>query len=179
VMGSNPSYFGNGGEECLVEGVSWDDCQSFIKKLNQMEGKDLYNFPTEAQWEYACRAGMRTPFFFGNCLSTDEANYDGNYPYSGCSKGKCRTETTPVYSFWANAWGLYDMHGNVWEWCRDWYGDYPKGSVTDPVGPSSGDFRVIRGGSWDDYARYCRSAYRDYFSPDDRDGYLGFRLLRS
>ena len=138
VMGSNPSYFKNCGDDCPVENVSWDDAQEFIKKLNQKEGKSEYRLPAEAEWEYAARAGTATPFAFGKCLSTDEANYDGNSPIAGCAKGIYREKTLPAGSLKANAWGLYDMHGNVWEWCRDWYGEYPAGSVTNPEGSSTG-----------------------------------------
>ena len=138
VMGNNPSHFDECGDDCPVEKVSWDDVQEFIKKLSRMDGRE-YRLPTEAEWEYAARAGTTTPFTYGRCLSTDQANYDGNYPLSGCDKGEYRKRTIPVGSLDApNAWGLHDMHGNVWEWCQDWYGNYPSGSVTDPTGPSSG-----------------------------------------
>ncbi len=179
VMGSNPSGFKNCGDDCPVEKVSWTSAQTFIQKLNQKEGTDKYRLPTEAEWEYAARAGTKTPFSFGDCLSTDQANYDGNYPMPGCSKGRYRNKPVAVGSFPANAWGLYDMHGNVWEWCQDRHGDYPTGSVTDPNGPSSGEDRVSRGGSWGNYARYCRSAVRYGGSPDGRIYYLGFRLART
>jgi formylglycine-generating enzyme required for sulfatase activity len=135
VMGNNPSRFKDGGDNCPLEKVSWDDTQAFIKKVNQLEKTDRYRLPTEAEWEYACRAGTTKFFFFGNCLSTDQANYNGNYPLEGCPKGEYREKTVPVASFDPNAWGLYDMHGNVYEWCQDWYGDYPTETVTDPAGP--------------------------------------------
>jgi formylglycine-generating enzyme required for sulfatase activity len=156
--------------------VSWNDARKLVEWLSKKEGK-VYRLPTEAQWEYACRAGTTTPFAFGNCLSTDEANYDGNYPLQGCPKGEYRGKTTPVASLKANAWGLYDMHGNVWEWCEEWYGDYPTGSVVNPAGPSSGARRVLRGGGWDNFARNCRSAARGMTAPDGRDGRAGFRLV--
>ena len=178
IMGGNPSRFKDCAD-CPVENVSWEDVQGFIEKLNSIEGTDLYRLPTEAEWEYACRAGTDTPFFFGDCLSTDQGNYDGNYPYEGCPDGEYRKRTIPVGSLAANAWGLYDMHGNVWEWCQDWYGEYPEGPVTDPVGPPDGSDRVIRGGSWDFSARSCRSANRDDWHPGSRDDDLGFRLARS
>jgi formylglycine-generating enzyme required for sulfatase activity len=177
VMGNNPSFFKACGVNCPVERVSWDDSQEFIKKLNQM-GDGYYRLPTEAEWEYAARAGTTTPFAFGNCLNTDKANYDGNYPLTGCSKGKYRKKTISVASLGKNVWGLYDMHGNVEEWCSDRYGDYPDISVTDP-GPSSGSSRVFRGGSWSNYGQYCRSARRDGNSPGYRDGHIGLRLKRT
>ena len=177
VMGSNPSRFKDCGDDCPVEKVSWHDVQKFIKKLNRMEGTEKYRLPTEAEWEYACRAGTTTPFSFGRCLSSDQANYDGNNPLTECSKGKYRKKTLPVGSFSPNAWGLYDMHGNVWEWCQDrWYRDYPTGSVTDPYGYSSGFRRVYRGGSWNRFARFCRSASRSYSAHESRYSRLGFRL---
>jgi len=158
IMGNNPSYFK--GDNLPVETVSWSNCQEFIRKLNRQEGENKYRLPTEAEWEYACRAGTTTPFFTGSCISTDQANYNGNYPMPGCSKGRYREKTIDVASFSPNAWGLYDMHGNVWEWCQDRYGDYPSGHVTDPEGPSGGSGIVLRGGSWGGNAEYCRSAFR-------------------
>ena len=149
----------------------------FIEKFSSNFGGGVFNLPSEAQWEYACRAGTTTPFWTGRCLSTDEANYDGNNPLEGCPKGVYRKKTTPVKKFPPNPWGLYDMHGNVWEWCADWYGDYPDGPVTDPIGPTNGANRVCRGGSWFDYARRCRSAYRHLNTPDYRNNFLGFRAL--
>ena len=177
VMGNNPSYFEDCGDNCPVEKVSWDDCQEFIRELNQQEGTDKYRLPPEAEWAYACRAGTDTPFAFGNCLSTDQANYDGSNPLPGCPKGRYREKTVPVAGFAPNAWGLYDMHGNVYEWCQDWKGAYPTGAVTDPKVFPSGLRRVYRGGSWYFYASYCRSSYRDSVSPGDRFYYIGFRLI--
>lgn len=178
VMGNNPSRFSSCGNDCPVERVSWNDVQEFIKKLNG-RGQGTYRLPTEAQWEYAARARTETAFHFGACLSANQANYDGNYPLSGCSKGRYRETTIPGGSLNApNAWGLHDMHGNVWEWVADWYGDYPSGSVTDPTGPRAGSFRVGRGGSWLHNARYCRSANRILNSPGYRFSGLGFRLSR-
>ena len=159
VIGDNPSYFDECGGDCPVENVSWYDAQDFISALNNLEDTERYALPTEAQWEYAARGGRETPFYFGRCLSTDQANYNGNYPLSGCPKGEYREKTTPVKMFPANVGGLYDMHGNVWEWVADRYGPYPSSAVTDPKGPSSG-IRVLRGGSWASGARHCRSANR-------------------
>jgi len=176
VMRNNPSEFKDCGDDCPVEQVSWDDVQKFIKNLNQTEKKE-YRLPTEAEWEYACRAGTDTPFAFGKCLSTDQANYDGHHPLSGCTEGKYRKKTVPVASFAPNKWGLYDMHGNLWEWCQDWYADYPSGSVTDPMGPTSGSCYVFRGGSWLINAESCRSARRLGFLPEVRYTILGFRLV--
>ncbi|MCP4155865.1 MAG: formylglycine-generating enzyme family protein, partial [bacterium] len=141
VMGYNPSFFKNCIGDCPVEYVSWNDAQEFIRRLNKREGKASYRLPTEAEWEYTCRAGTETPFYFGNCLSTDQANYNGKYPLKGCTQGEYRNKTLSVASFKPNAWELYDMHGNVWEWCSDWYDDYPSESVTDPQGPSSRSYR--------------------------------------
>ena len=139
-----------------------------------------YRLPTEAEWEYACRAGTTTPFSTGITITTSQANYDGNYPYNSNVKGEYRREMTPVGSFEPNAWGLYDMHGNVWEWCWDWYSSesYSLGAQTDPRGPSSGSSRVARGGSWYDTAYYLRSAIRYCGAPARWTHSLGFRLVR-
>ncbi|MFZ4526470.1 MAG: formylglycine-generating enzyme family protein [Chlorobium sp.] len=139
--------------------------------------------PTEAEREYACRAGTTTPFNTGNNLTTDQANYNGNYPYNGNPKGVSRQNTVPVNSFSPNAWGLYTMHGNVLEWCSDWFGDRyyddckASGTVTNPAGPATVSFRVLRGGCWYCFAWYCRSAWRDYDSPGNRSPIVGFRLV--
>ncbi|MBM3172002.1 MAG: formylglycine-generating enzyme family protein, partial [Bacteroidetes bacterium] len=122
--------------------------------------------PTEAEWEYACRAGTTTPYHTGNYLNSSQANFNENV-------GK----TMPVGSYSPNAWGLYDMHGNVWEWCSDWYGDYSSGAQTNPKGPSSGSHRVLRGGSCFNSGRYCRSAHRFNYLPSLRSDGLGFRLV--
>ncbi|HEX3019616.1 MAG TPA: formylglycine-generating enzyme family protein [Chitinispirillaceae bacterium] len=178
VMGSNPSNFI--GAQRPVETVSWDDCREFLQRINsipELSGIGL-RLPTEAQWEYACRAGTITPFSFGENITTVQVNYDGNYPYVDGENGLYRQETVKVKSLPPNAWGLYGMHGNVWEWCNDWYGDYTKKPITDPQGPENGVLRVLRGGSWFDDARHCRSACRDYYEPSDRFDYIGFRLSR-
>ena len=179
VMGSNPSHF-KGSKNLPVEQVSWDDCQGFIQKLNGLNiAPSGYRFslPTEAQWEYACRAGTTTPFNFGSVLNGDKANCDGQNPYGTSTKGQYLQKTSEVGSYPANAWGLFDMHGNVWEWCADyWYRDYPDGAVTDPVGASSGSYRVLRGGCWVDYAWYCRSAHRARSDPSSRTRDDGVRI---
>ena len=187
VTGSNPSYFK--GAKLPVESVSWYDCQRFIEQLNaHLAGipvPDLagtpgtgyhFSLPTEAQWEYACRAGTTTPFNFGCVLNGDKANCDGNIPYGTSTKGKYLKKTSEVGSYPANAWGLFNMHGNVWEWCSDWYGNYPGDSATDPVRPSSGSFRVLRGGGWHYNAGVCRSANRFFHDPSGRYFCYGVRL---
>jgi formylglycine-generating enzyme required for sulfatase activity len=169
VMGNNPSKFN--GLNNPVENVSWDDVQEFIKKLNQKEGGNKYRLPTEAEWEYAARAGMTSTYSFG-----DDAGALGRYAWY---KGNSGETTHPVGGKEPNAWGLYDMHGNVWEWVQDWYGGYAGSSATDPRGPSSGSFRVLRGGSWGSDAGGCRSARRSCDTPGGRDLTLGFRLAFS
>ncbi|MBQ2822638.1 MAG: formylglycine-generating enzyme family protein, partial [Thermoguttaceae bacterium] len=137
------------------------------------------SLPTEAQWEYACRAGTTSAYSFGSSLNGREANCDGNYPYGTSTKGPYLEKTVPVKSYAPNAWGLYDMHGNVWEWCQDWYDEdyYTESPTSDPTGPNSGSFRVRRGGSWYDDAEDCRSAYRRCFVPGFRNNVLGFRIV--
>jgi formylglycine-generating enzyme required for sulfatase activity len=176
VMGENPSGFK--GSERPVETVSWDDCKGMISRLNQLApGLDL-RLPTEAEWEYACRAGTTTPFSFGTNITTDQVNYDGDFPYAGGKKGIDRGETVDVASLPPNPWGLYEMHGNVWEWCEDWFGEYPTDPQVDPVGPGQGSDRVLRGGSWISFARGVRSASRGRDWPDARGSSTGFRLAR-
>ena len=184
VMGDNPSFFTDCGGDCPVEQVSWEDCQRFIRTLNEREKKDRYRLPTEAEWEYACRGGTTTAFAFGDTLSADQANYDGNYPYSlsslgvDSSPGAYRRKTVKVGRFPPNAWGLRDMHGNVWEWCQDWYGNYQAQAVIDPTGPVSGSCKVIRGGGWNYFGRLCRSSFRSNNLPTFVHGSVGFRVVR-
>ncbi|MCX7804887.1 MAG: SUMF1/EgtB/PvdO family nonheme iron enzyme [Planctomycetota bacterium] len=173
VMGANPSGFK--GNAHPVENVRWDEAMEFCREASLAAGRPL-RLPTEAEWEYACRAGTKTPFYTGETLEADQANFDAREPYGSGRKGKFRKRTTPAGSFKPNPWGLYDMHGNVWEWCSDWYGPYPAGAVADPKGAESGDCRVLRGGSWANIARYCRSATRHWIAPDSRDVNTGFRL---
>jgi sulfatase modifying factor 1 len=170
VTGSNPSHFKAG--NLSVEQVSWEDCQEFLKEA----GGGL-RLPSEAEWEYACRVGTTTPFSFGATITPEQVNYDGNYPYGNGRKGLHRQTTVAAGSLPANAWGLHEMHGNVWEWCEDSYADYP-GSGTDEPTRAAGA-RVLRGGCWYDLARRCRAARRGSFSPDFRDYGVGFRLART
>ena len=180
VMGNNPSYFKNCGDDCPVEQVSWNDVQEFIKELNFRVGHGpTYRLPTESEWEYAARAGTDTPFSYGRCLSTDQANYEGSSPFPGCSKEKDRQSTIPVASLLPNPWGLYDMHGNVLEWCQDLIGNYPTEPVTNPTAESRGHGRVARGGDYARWAETCRSGRRDYYVPDTKKKVLGFRLVRN
>ena len=167
VIGENPSCFD--GNPRPVEQVSWNDAVEFCGQLSDKEGK-TYRLPTEAEWEYACRAGSTGRYCFGDSESQLDlyAWYDDN---SG-------RETHAVAQKKANAWGLCDMHGNVWEWCSDWYDSdyYGRSPTSDPRGPSSGSYRVFRGGSWFSLARYCRCAFRNCNSPGDEDFSLGFRV---
>jgi formylglycine-generating enzyme required for sulfatase activity len=184
VMGSNPSYFAACGSDCPVETVSWDDAQLFIEALNTSEGRTdcgpipntCYTLPTESQWEYAARGGTVTAFYSGDITYTD-CTVDSNLDAIGWYCGNASSTTHPVAQKAPNNWGLYDMSGNVFEWCSDWYGTYPAGPVADPVGAATGSFRVTRGGSWDKNARYARSAYRNINTPGNRDNNLGFRLV--
>ncbi len=174
VMGNNPSRFK--GDDLPVEQVSWNDAVAFCEKLNEVARDTLpdgyhYTLPTEAQWEYACRAGTTTRFYYG-----DDDNQLGNYAWYHDNKS---LKTQPVGEKLPNGWGLYDIHGNVWEWCLDRYGDYTGGSVSDPQGPQSGPDRVNRGGSWRDIARYCRSVFRYGYRPDRTSSRLGFRVALS
>ncbi len=176
VMGSNPSKFK--GASLPVEQVSHDDAEGFIGKLNAKSRPASgwrWALPSEAQWERACRGGTETVFSYGNSLDSTQANFDGNYPYGNGKKGPYLEKTAAVKSYAANGYGLYDMHGNVWEWCSDWYGETLPGGV-DPQGPKTGSGRVGRGGSWNGYGGGCRSADRGRLAPGLRFSLLGFRL---
>jgi formylglycine-generating enzyme required for sulfatase activity len=175
IMESNPSRF-DLGDDHPVEMVTYHDVQRFISRLNQKEKTDRYRLPTEAEWEFACRAGTTTLFYFGNSLFTSQANYNGHYPLPGDPRGVNRNRTVPVKSFPPNRLGLFEMHGNVYEWCSDWYDAYPTGHVTDPKGPSRGISKVCRGGGLSSYARRCRSANRTKHLPIYSSFYIGFRL---
>ena len=168
VMGASPSRFSDSNFSNAnhpVENVSWNDAREFCDRLSKKTGKKA-RLPTEAEWEYACRAGTTTAFNTGDNLRPDQANFN--------ESGK--TQTVPVGSYPANALGLFDMHGNVWEWCSDWYGNYPEGAAIDPKGPERGSSRVLRGGSWNDSPVICRSAHRFWDVPIHRDNLIGCRL---
>jgi formylglycine-generating enzyme required for sulfatase activity len=175
IMGSNPSYF-RGDKRLPVEGVQWEEAMEFCRKASLLTGK-RYTLPTEAQWEYACRAGTTSPFNTGLTISTTEANYNGNRDYANGRMGENREKTVPVRSFAPNAWGLFDMHGNVMEWCLDWYGEnaYATSSTNNPTGPATGQVHVLRGGSWIVQPRQLRSAARNRIEPAYRSGNFGFR----
>jgi len=156
----------------------------FCEQLTKLaKGKYRFTLPTEAQWEYACSAGTTTPFNTGENLTTEQANYDSNYPYRNNPKGKYLEKTTPVGSYPPNEWGLYDMHGNVWEWCMDWYDEKyydeceKKGIVENPAGPETGSRRVLRGGGWNNGVQNCRSANRYSSGPVNHFNSFGFRLV--
>ena len=176
VMGSNPSC--NQGDALPVEQVSWDDCQEFLGKLSKRDGHS-YRLPTEAEWEFACRAGTTLPFSSGATISTDQANFNGNYPYGKAEKGQFRGKTTPVGGFPANAYGLFDMHGNLWQWCQDWYAEYAPGEAVDPQGPPRGGRRVFRGGSLLNHAMLLRSAFRNRYGATYQSNHVGFRAART
>jgi len=167
VMGNNPSSKTKGAKLPVTD-VSWNDCQEFIKKLNE-KTKGGYRLPTEAEWEYACRAGTTTAYSFGGEITPKDENYGGSKLGA----------TVVVGGYKPNAFGLYDMHGNVWEWCEDWMADYPAGAVTDPKGPATGERHVLRGGSFRGLESVARSSHRSNGSPTDRSNAGGFRLART
>jgi formylglycine-generating enzyme required for sulfatase activity len=209
VMGSNPSGFKGGNlpvenvswyevieycnkrseKEGLTPAYTIDKTQSDGNNTNSNDNVKWvvtwnlsasgYRLPTEAEWEQACRAGTTTPFYTGNNITTNHANYDGNKPYNGNAKGVYLGKTWAVGSGAPNPWGLYDMSGNVWEWCWDWHGNYESDTQTDPRGAASGSTRVVRGGSWSYPVQHLRSAERGYYSPPGRYLDCGFRLVRS
>ncbi len=178
IMGGNPAHFKDCGAQCPIENISWQDIQIFIRKLNKKSGLK-FRLPTEAEWEYAARAGSTTPFAFGHQLTTAQANYDGDHPYSGKAIGRDRKQPTAVGSLKANAWGLYDMHGNVMEVVADWHhlDYYSVSPKNNPKGPRTGSFRVRRGGSWRYGARFCRSSFRGRVRPEAKTSLMGFRLV--
>jgi formylglycine-generating enzyme required for sulfatase activity len=204
LMGNNPSE--SKGDTLPVENVTWFDAIRYCNELSARErltpaytisgdtvtwnrnaGADPrsagYRLPTEAEWEYACRAGTTTPFNTGNNITDEQANCYNHYGYNNNSSGRItggsRGRTIPINSFRANSWGLFDMHGNASEWCWDWYGDYNANAQTNPTGPASGSLRVYRGGGFNDFPKHIRSAYRAAMPPGNESFNLGFRLARN
>ncbi|MDR2340244.1 MAG: SUMF1/EgtB/PvdO family nonheme iron enzyme [Deltaproteobacteria bacterium] len=205
IMGNNPSNFS--GDDLPVENVSWFDAIQFCNAKSIKEGltpayeingdtvnwnrnANGYRLPTEAEWEYACRADTITPFNTENSISTKQANYYGTYPYMiethyfsqeklETPPSEYRQQTVPIGSFAPNKWGLFDMHGNVGEWCWDWYGNFTEANQNDPAGASAGTYRITRGGSWNDFGKHLRSAYRSATPPSNRMFNVGFRLARN
>jgi|Deesub1362A_J573_1020465.scaffolds.fasta_scaffold00178_60 formylglycine-generating enzyme required for sulfatase activity len=184
LMGSNPSHAKKCGGDCPVERVSWYDCQKFLKRLNSL-GDGRYRLPTEAEWEYACRAGKSTAYPWGDRIDCTRAMFRNNtrrgtdscVPYVR-SKGLRPDSPAPVKSYPPNPWGIFDMTGNVWEWVEDWYGPYPRSTVRDPKGPPSGSQKVRRGGSWFKFGFYLRCANRNRSHPAVRYRTTGFRVVR-
>ncbi len=177
IMDTNPSKFK--GEKRPVEQVSWNKAVEFCQRLSQKTGRS-YRLPSEAEWEYACRAGTKTPFYFGETITSNLVNYDGNYIYASGTKGQYCKQTTPVGSFLPNAFGLYDMHGNVWEYSQDYYHENYRGAPTDGSAWLTGvdnTYRLLRGGSWYNVPGYCRSANRFRFASDSHNFYVGFRVV--
>ncbi len=185
VMGSNYSFFSYD-SRLPLDFQSWDRATNYCQMLSLKERAAgrlpagyTYRLPTEAEWEYACRAGTTTPFSIGDGTSftSVQANFDGTFPYGGAPSGRFANVTTLGGSYPPNPWGLYDMYGNVWEWCQDWYGPYPGGNVTDPQGPATGTTRVLRGGGYTSVGQGCRSAKRDSRSPSYAITIQGFRIV--
>jgi len=177
LMGTNPSHFRAAGWNAPVESVTWFEVQEFIRRLNRL-GEGHFRLPTEAEWEYACRAGTTTPYAFGTTLTMKQANFDGRDDPAAGENGEYRATTIPVGSFPPNAWGLYDMHGNVWEWCADEVCPYPTADVTDPFQRCGSRFKPIRGGSWYFGADSARSGLRYTHEPQWRGVSIGFRIVR-
>jgi sulfatase modifying factor 1 len=183
IMGRRMLDYQEGTDSMPVTRVSWFDCMKFIGRLNRM-GQGGYRLPTEAEWEYAARAGTSTAYSWGDAIDCEKAMYGNN----SLKENECQLyiksirlkadQPAPVKSYASNVWGLYDMHGNVWEWCKDWYGGYGQTPVTDPSGPKSGSMRIRRGGSWFKYGYSCRSANRSFGNPATRYRTTGFRLVR-
>jgi uncharacterized protein (TIGR02996 family) len=198
VTGKNPSHFSRSGDgknsvkkrstkQFPVDTVPWEEAAAFCAAMSKLPAEQqaghTYRLPTEAEWEYACRGGAirHSPFHFGHSLSSNQGNFDGNYPHGGSAEGPYLNRPSPVGSYSTNAFGLFDMHGNVYEWCVDWYdaGYYKKSPKRDPRGPKKGSSRVLRGGSWVSIADRCRSACRGEYAPDVLNNFIGFRVCCS
>ncbi len=190
IMHHNPAHFhqsNGGGEWHPVERVKWQEAMKFCDRLSNLPDERSagrsYRLPTEAEWEFACRAGSSTIFHFGDTLILSQANFDGSQPYGDASPGVSPGKTTPIGSYPSNAFGLFDTHGNVWEWCSDW-ADWPElghfyriSPPSDPTGPLHGSYRIMRGGSWADPGKNCRSASRGAASPGGKKEWIGFRVV--
>jgi formylglycine-generating enzyme required for sulfatase activity len=178
IVGSDPSWFN--GTDLPVERVSWEEAVAFCRIASERSGRNV-RLPSEAEWEYACRAGTTTSFHFGDAITTDQVNYDGRIPYAGSPKEKWREKTMAVGSVPPNPWGLHHMHGNVYEWCADWLdeGYYARSPGVDPLGPESGKYRVARGGAWRWCGSFCRSAARGGNLPEVQTSVIGFRVAVS
>jgi uncharacterized protein (TIGR02996 family) len=187
VVGTNPAHFTRargGGPNFPVENINWHEAVNFCELLSGLPAERsagrTYRLPTEAEWEYACRAGTTTVFHFGPSISAREANFNTEAPYGGPAPERSLRRTTPVGSYPPNAWGLYDMHGNVVNWCQDWYSHLKDKRAVDPVGPRSArrdlGYRLVRGGSWSFHGQYCRAAYRNHASPDSPREFYGVRV---
>lgn len=176
VMGTQPSFFKNCGWDCPVENVRYSDVMAFLKRLNEKEGTVHYRLPTEAEWEYACRAGSTSAFFNGPMVQGEDFNHNPYLDSVGWYYHNASHAPHPVALKAPNAWGFHDMHGNVWEWCSDWQRPYPFYGEVDPKGAEFGKSKIRRGGSWAHYPSYCRSAYRSWYDPEDNSPELGFRV---
>jgi formylglycine-generating enzyme required for sulfatase activity len=183
IMGQRLMVSQKGADNMPVTRISWFDCIKFIKRLNKL-GQGTYRLPTEAEWEYAARAGTSTAYSWGDTIDCEKAMYGNNHLKNNeCqlyirSIGLQTDQPAPVKTYTPNSWGLYDMHGNVWEWCMDWYGDYGIKPVIEPKGPAAGNMRIRRGGSWFKYGHSCRSANRSFGHPATRYQTTGLRLVR-
>jgi formylglycine-generating enzyme required for sulfatase activity len=190
LTGNNPSFFTFLPQNliCPVDSEAWSDATNYCALLTQQERSAgrvptnwVYRLPTESEWEYTSRSGTTTAFYYGSGLHSGMANFDGRYEYDATtgtttnSSGTYLSQTTPVGNYEPNAWGLYDMCGNVFEWCQDWYGTYPVGPVTDPQGAATGTDHVFRGGAWDAPGQYCRAAQREHSPTTGID--VGFRII--